>query len=150
MDLGHVIEKSIEIDADAAQVWPLVSEPGWWINDGEYVEHVVERRADGVVTVTDPVHGVFPLVVVEEREPRYVAFRWLARTDEPAVDGPGTLTEFWVEDRPGGVTLRVRESGFESLDESEAELLKTVADNTEGWDTELAVAKRHLEGRHAA
>ena len=148
--MAHAIEKSIDIDASAEELWPLVSEPGWWINDGEHVEHVVDRRDDGIVTVTDPVHGAFPLVVVEERPPRHVAFRWLARTDSPSVDGPGTLVEFWVEDRDGGVTLRVRESGFESLEETGADLLKTVADNTDGWETELGVAKRHLESRRAA
>lgn len=148
--MAHVIEKSIDIDTSAEDLWPLVSEPGWWINDGQYVDHVLDRRDDGIVVVTDPVHGAFPLVVVEEQAPRYVAFRWLARTDSPSIDGPGTLTEFRVEDRDGGVTLRVRESGFESLDESETDLLKTVADNTEGWETELAVAKRHVESRRAA
>lgn len=148
--MAHVIEKSIDIDASAEDLWPLVSEPGWWINDGEYVEHVLARRDDGIVVVTDPVHGAFPLVVVGARPPRYVAFRWLARTDSPTADGPGTLTEFRVEDREGGVTLRVRESGFESLGESEAGLLEAVADNTEGWETELAVAKRHIESRRAA
>ena len=148
--MGHVIDKTIAIAASAEEVWPLVSEPGWWINDGEYVAHVVDRRDDGVVVVTDPVHGAFPLVVLEERPPRYVAFRWLARTDSPSVDGPGTLTEFWVDDAEDGVTLRVRESGFESLDETAAELAKTVADNTEGWDTELAVAQRQVESQGAA
>lgn len=137
------IERSIEIDATPDRVWALVSEPGWWINDGTYTEHVIEER-DGITYVTDPTHGVFPLTLVRSQQPHHIAYRWLARTDEPRPDGPGTLTEFWIEESEGGVTLRVRESGFESLGESETDLLKTVADNTEGWETELGVARTHL------
>lgn len=142
--MDQVIERSIEIDAPAERVWELVSEPGWWINDGEYTDHVIEQR-DGTVVVTDPVHGAFVLVVVEERRPRYVAYRWLGRTDEPTPDGPGTLTEFWIEDRDGGVVLRVRESGFETLGEDEEQLARTIADNVEGWETELVVARSHVQ-----
>ncbi len=146
--MDRIIEKDIQISATPQRVWDLVSEPGWWINDGTYTEHLIERR-DGITHVTDPTHGVFPLVVVEEREPHYIAFRWLARTAEPVPDGPGTLTEFWIEAREGGVLLRVRESGFESLGEDEAALAKTVADNTSGWEKELGVARAHAESVRA-
>lgn len=134
------IEDSIDIDATAEQVWPLVSEPGWWINEGSYREHLIEER-EGFVLVTDPEHGVFPIATVDVRQPRYIAFRWMNRTDDPTPDAPGTLTEFWIEDRPDGVTLRVRESGFSTLEEDAAELLQHIDDNSEGWRTELAVAR---------
>ncbi|WP_265446313.1 SRPBCC domain-containing protein [Flexivirga meconopsidis] len=142
--MQDAIEDRIDIDATAAAVWKLVSEPGWWINDGTYREHRIEER-DGMVIVTDPEHGVFPLVIADSDEPRYIAFRWLERDGVARADGPGTLTEFWLDERPGGVTLRVRESGFASLGKPEADLLAHLADNTSGWRQELDVARRHIE-----
>ena len=46
-DLKRVgTERQIDIDATAERVWALVSTPGWWINDGTIVEHLIERRGD--------------------------------------------------------------------------------------------------------
>ena len=142
--MSEVIEQTIEIAATPAHVWKLVSEPGWWINDGEYVAHEIAHR-DGLVFVTDPTHGEFALVPVDADPPRYVSFRWLARQADPQPDSPGTLTEFWIEERPGGVLLRVRESGFETLGVSASEQARKIADNTSGWEKELDVARRHVE-----
>ncbi|SDT05314.1 SRPBCC family protein [Microlunatus soli] len=144
--ITDAIEDSIEIDATAEQVWPLISEPGWWINDGSYREHLIEER-DGLVIVTDAAHGAFPIATVAADEPRYVAFRWLTDSEDPHPDGPGTTTEFWVEDRPGGVTLKVRESGFATLPGEQADILRQIDGNTSGWRTELAVAKSTVEDR---
>lgn len=43
------IERSIWIAADADRVWQLVSEPGWWVNDGRITEHRVEPDRKSVV-----------------------------------------------------------------------------------------------------
>lgn len=144
--ITDAIEDTIEIDAAAEQVWQLISEPGWWINDGSYREHLIEQR-DGLVIVTDATHGAFPIATVSTDEPRYVAFRWLSDRESPNPDGAGTTTEFWIDDRPGGVTLRVRESGFAGLPGEQAEILKQIDGNTSGWRTELAVAKTTVEER---
>lgn len=144
--MQDAIEDRIDIDATAEQVWPLVSEPGWWINGGSYRTHLIEER-EGFVLVTDEEHGAFPIATLDAEEPRYVAFRWLSKTDQPTADGPGTTTEFWIEDRPGGVTLRVRESGFSTLPGEQAEILRQIDGNTEGWRIELAVAKTTVESR---
>lgn len=93
--IQDAIEDTIEIDAPAEQVWPLISEPGWWINDGSYRDH----------------------------------------------------TEFWIDERPGGVTLRVRESGFAGLAGEQTDILQQIDDNTSGWRTELTVAKSTVEDR---
>lgn len=105
--------------------------------------NTIEPR-DGFDLVINPKHGTFPLVTIEQRPPRCISFRWLRRSDDPRVDGPGTLTEFWIDDRPGGVTLRVRESGFVALPISDSERRAEIADNTGGWEYELAVAERML------
>lgn len=136
-----IIEDRIDIDATAERVWELISEPGWWINGGTYREHIIEER-DGIVLVTDSEHGTFPIRVERADPPRYVAYRWLAR-DEPT--GPGTLTEMWIDEREGGVTLRVRESGFEELGLDEVALRTRLDENTSGWSTELAVARTWSE-----
>ena len=137
------IEKSIDIDAPAERVWTLVSEPGWWINEGAYRPHQIEHR-DGVDHVTDEKWGTFPIVTQKLDPPHYAAFRWLEQGESDA-NGPGTTTEFWIEERAGGVTLRVRESGFASLDKPAQELRAQIDRNTEGWEQELGAAKKHVE-----
>jgi len=134
------IDRAIEITADAEVVWGLVSRPGWWINDGD-----VEPEPDLVVTgdeavVRHPTHGEFRIRTVEARPPSYVAFRWIDRHPDS-----GTLVEFWVEPRAGGVTLRVAESGFSRLDKPREEWLRQREEHVSGWATELEAARRVTE-----
>ncbi|WP_166997003.1 ATPase [Paramicrobacterium fandaimingii] len=137
------IERHIDIDATAARVWELISEPGWYVNDGELRDHRRENRGD-VTVVHDSVHGEFAFVTVELDEPRYAAFRWLQQADDPA--SASTLVEFRIVERPsGGVTLSVTESGFASLPGSAADRRKAFDGNLEGWIEELEVAKAHCE-----
>ena len=139
------IERTIEINAPAERVWLLVSQPGWWINDGAIVEHKIERVGD-LDIVHDPVHGEFPIRTERLDPPRYAAFRWMANQDDRSGEGPSTLTEFWIDDlESGGVTLRVAESGFSTLDISAEEKRKRIDENTEGWETELAAARKFVE-----
>ena len=141
------IERTIEIDAPAERVWTLVSEPGWWINNGVIVEHKIEHLGDDLDVVHDPDHGQFPIRTERLDPPRYAAFRWMADREDRTGAGPSTLTEFWIEDRAGGegVTLRVVESGFSTLDITAEERRKRVEENTEGWEQELAAAKTFVE-----
>lgn len=133
------IDRSIDIDAPAERVWALISQPGWWVNSGTInPDPVVEREDDDVVVVNHPEHGDFRIRTVELAEPRYAAFRWLAD------DAAGTLVEFRIEDRPGGVVLRVSESGFSSLSDDRAAWLKAREGNVEGWAIELEAARTYL------
>ncbi|MGF7124899.1 MULTISPECIES: ATPase [unclassified Rhodococcus (in: high G+C Gram-positive bacteria)] len=143
MDELDRIEREIAIDAPAARVWKLVSEPGWYINDEQIVPHRVERRGD-LDVVHDPDHGAFAFATMELDEPRYAAFRWLTDVDAP--DGPSTLVEFRIEETsPTSVVLRVAESGFASLPESAEERRSRYDSHVEGWRAEMALAKRHTE-----
>ncbi|MGB3184946.1 MAG: hypothetical protein WBG36_01175 [Ornithinimicrobium sp.] len=52
------IERTVQIQADIERVWSLISEPGWWVNDGAIVAHKIERDGDTSI-VHDPAHGAF-------------------------------------------------------------------------------------------
>ena len=134
------IERTVAIAATPERVWPIVSEPGWWINDGEIVAHRIEEGPDGEVVVHDERHGAFRLRVERLDAPRYAAFRWIGRVGEAGND---TLTEFWIEDATDGVTLRVVESGLDNVPDDRREAY--LRDNTEGWEQELAAARETAE-----
>ena len=135
------IERSIEIDAGPEKVWDLIARPGWWINEGE-VDLVAEVRRDGDLdVVTHPKWGEFRLETVESDRPHRLVYRW----HDNASDGSTTVC-FGIEEREGGVTLSVVESGFLSLSKSRAEVLNQVRENTDGWEKELAAARRFVPG----
>ena len=139
------IERQIDIDAPADTVWGLVSRPGWWINQGTIVDQQVEKRGE-LDVVQHPEFGEFPIRTVQLDPPRYAAFRWEPGSGKERAGGEqSTLTEFWIEDRDGGVVLKVVESGFSSLDVTEEERRALVDGNTEGWKAELEAARKHVE-----
>ena len=138
------IDRSIEIDATAEQVWHLVSRPGWWINSRSIIDNQVLEHRDGVDVVHDAQYGDFAIQTVELTPPRYAAFRWLGGGPDDATS-PSTLVEFFVSDRPGGVRLRVVESGFATLSEDRDVWLKEREENVEGWGIELEAARVHFD-----
>ncbi|MFC7486974.1 hypothetical protein ACOCJ7_12105 [Knoellia sp. CPCC 206453] len=138
------ITREIEIDAPLAIVWELVSQPGWWINDGSIVDNAIQEK-DGVWHVTNDTHGTFPLLIEGSNEPSHVAFRW-APWDERAVEAGNTLVEFFLEGlEDGPVTVSVVESGFASIDLAAGKVAENYRDNESGWETELGALKTHLE-----
>ncbi|ALE05011.1 hypothetical protein AL755_05100 [Arthrobacter sp. ERGS1:01] len=143
--LNDSIERQIDIDAPIERVWQLVSEPGWWINEGEIREHRLEER-DGLTVVHDGTHGAFSIRTVELREPHFASFRWEPGSipEEERMAGKQTLVEFFLEERPGGVTLKVVESGFASLPIPAEEQKKAFDGNSEGWTVEMAAARTFL------
>ena len=122
------IERSIDIDAPAETVWALVQRPGWWINDD---------------VVVHPKHGEFRLRTLESDEPRYIAYHWVDNVAPEA----GTTVEFWIEDRDGGVTLKVVESGFSNLKKDREQIDNQIKENTHGWEVELDAARRFVLGQ---
>lgn len=146
-----IIDRSIDISASAETVFGLISQPGWYINDGTLRDHTVTRRGE-LAFVTDPVHGTFAVRTIELKPPHFAAFRWTAGE---ALDGsldaataedlPMTLIEFFITERSGGVTLRVRETGFENLSADGLAQRRAFDANDSGWAEELAVAKAALE-----
>jgi uncharacterized protein YndB with AHSA1/START domain len=147
-DLPDSIERSIDIGASAERVYELVARPGWWINEGAVTDNLVSTDGN-VSTVTHAKYGSFRIRTVEQDPPRYVSFRWLGgdQANEALESVPGTLVEFWVEERAGGVTLRVKESGFSALPVSDEKRRANIEANTTGWEEELKAAKTYVERR---
>ena len=136
------IERSIDIDASAEKVWSLIERPGWWINEGD-VEPDLETRQEGEYdVVVHPKHGTFRFATLKREEPRHITYHWVDNVAPEA----GTTVEFWIEDRAGGVTLRVVESGFAGLKKDRAAIDNQIKENTSGWEAELAAAKRFVLG----
>ncbi len=135
------IDRAIEIDASAERVWELVARPGWWINEGE-VDAEPDLTVDGAQAVLrHPQHGVFRLETIESRPPTYLSYRWLGEEGDA-----GTLVEFTITPRDGGVTLAVAESGFSRLGKTREAWLAHREGNVTGWKTELEAAKAYVEG----
>ncbi len=145
MDELDRIERYIDIDADADRVWGLISQPGWWINEGEILSNQrLERRGD-LHVVHHAVYGEFSIRTELLDPPRYAAFRWLPQEDDDTRADATTLVEFRIEDRVGGVRLSVVESGFSTLSDDREVWLAARKENVDGWATELAAAQAHLD-----
>lgn len=142
------VARQIDIDAPADRVWDLVARPGWYINDGT-VDPEPDLRQEDDVTVVRHGDGEFRFRTVELDKPRYAAFRWLTGRNQPGARG-STLVEFWIEERPGGVTLRVVESGFSDLFDERAAWVEERGINDKGWGEELAAGKAYVEKTAAA
>ncbi|MGX1777048.1 SRPBCC domain-containing protein [Nocardia brasiliensis] len=139
------IEHEVDINAPVARVWELVTEPGWWVGDGDRSGQSRSRDGDFEV-IEDPKYGRFP-VRVETVEPQdYASYRW-ASAFPGATPGAGTATlvEFRLAEHGGGTRVRVIESGFAALDLPEEERAKRVDDNRGGWKMQLDVLKANAE-----
>jgi uncharacterized protein YndB with AHSA1/START domain len=136
------IERSIDIDASAEKVWSLITRPGWWINEGDVDPDPEVSREGEYDVVVHPKHGTFKFATLELDEPRHVAYHWVDNVAPEA----GTTVSFWIEDRAGGVTLRVVESGFSQLKKDRAAIDHQITENTHGWELELEAAKRFVLG----
>ena len=143
-DVPDEIVRSIRIDAEAQTVWGIVSEPGWFINDGEWTEHEITTEGD-VSRVVDPVHGEFSIRTVELDPPRRAVFRWLGGQVGSVDEFPSNTIEFTVEPQGSGVVLTVRETGFAGLSSDAVVRRQRFEENSAGWETELDLARRRAE-----
>ena len=144
-DVPDEIVRSIHIEAEARTVWAIVSEPGWFINDGTWTDHEITTEGD-VSRVVDPVHGEFTIGTVELDPPRRAVFRWLGGMAGEVGEAQANLVEFTVEDHGSGVVLTVRETGFAGLHDDAAVRRRRFEENSEGWVSELELARVRAEG----
>jgi uncharacterized protein YndB with AHSA1/START domain len=145
VDVQDKIEREIAINASIERVWDLVSEPGWWIGDGDRSGQRRERQGD-LEVVEDPKYGRFP-VRLEAAEPRhYVSYRWASTfPGEEPHNGNSTLVEFWLTEHGNGTRVRVVESGFASLAASEDAIRQSVAGNVDGWAQQFGILRAEAE-----
>jgi uncharacterized protein YndB with AHSA1/START domain len=152
-NVSDTIERDIFIAAPVEQVWDLVSVPGWWINDGTLDLGSVERLADDRAVVHHSDAGDFLVERLEAVAPRSATFRWLVsgaevRRPEAAQDQfLYTRVTFTLTPESGGTRLAVTESGFATAAIEEKARRRAHADNSEGWEQELAAARAYLETR---
>ncbi|HTX40050.1 MAG TPA: SRPBCC family protein [Bryobacteraceae bacterium] len=141
------IEKQVLIRAPRHKVWHALTNldefARWFLVEahgafapGVRVE-MVSRHPKGA--------GAKFSVTVEAMEPERL-FSWRWHPGSKPADGdytgqPGTLVEFRLEDAEGGTRVTVVESGFERL--SLAGRAKAFADNTEGWEIQLAALNEY-------
>jgi uncharacterized protein YndB with AHSA1/START domain len=124
-------------------VWGLVTEPGWWIGDGESEQ---KRSRAGRFDVVEGRYGRFPVSVETVEPQRYVAYRWASTfPGEDPGEGNSSLVEFWLSERDGGTLLRVAESGFTSLTLSGEERERSVNGNIDGWRQQCDIIKSRAE-----
>ena len=124
------VETDVVVDATVEKAWALVSEPGWWVNDGPLGDHDVTRGDDGVYRVNDPEAGQWLIEKADEDPMDVVAYRWYPLADD--------------EER-GGVAIHVEESGLSSVSDDEDVVRQAWEDEAGMWDQVLTAAKEYLE-----
>ncbi|HEX7352648.1 SRPBCC domain-containing protein [Brachybacterium sp.] len=143
-DVPDEILRSIHIAARDETVFAIISEPGWFVNDGEYREHEITTDGD-ISHVVDPVHGTFEIRTLELDPPHRAVFQWLVGQSGSLEDAPVNTIEFTLVPEQDGVLLTVRETGFAGLSATAAERRRSYEDNAQGWREELAVARTLAE-----
>ncbi len=139
------IERTVLVEATPETVWKLVSEPGWWVNEGTIRPHEI-RSADGRHEVTDPVHGTFVVSEAGTEPGHYIAWRWEQSSPQMQDDtGLTTLTQFWVLPDGDATRVVVIESGFLDADLPHDRLRDVHSGNVHGWELELAALRAHAE-----
>jgi len=70
--------------------------------------------------------------------PRRFAFRWVQPAGTVVAEGSAMLVEFTLHPEAGGTRLRVVESGFDTLDWSDAKKQQYADNHSRGWQSLLA------------
>jgi uncharacterized protein YndB with AHSA1/START domain len=138
------IERDVLIDASCERVWEVLTGAGhvahWF---GAAAE--IDLRPGGRAQFGWQDQAVFPAVVERVERPSAFSYRWAREAGSDPGTGTGTLVEFTLTEVPTGTLLRVVETGFASLDLSQAEQGKAAEGNRCGWREELAQLKEYAE-----
>ena len=90
-------------------------------------------------------HGTTHARVVDVEPHRRFSYRWAAEAESEQIEGNSTLVEFTLDPTDEGTRLRVVESGFEDLAETEEQRRARVEDNSEGWEIQLGRVRERAE-----
>jgi uncharacterized protein YndB with AHSA1/START domain len=127
-----VVERSIDLDAGAAELWRMVSDAdelaGWFAPE---VDLVVEPGAQGRIVDDDGVARTAQVDTVESG--RRVVFRWWP---EEGDDG-ASVVSLTVVDRPGGARLVVTERRVGAVSEAVAKPVARAVADAWAWRFDL-------------
>ncbi len=138
------IEREILIDAPPERVWTTLTEAehlGVWFGDAGAT---VDLRPGGAMSLTFAKHGTKRARVERVEPPRLFSYRWTRASDVEPVAGNSTLGEVTLTPEGTATRLRVVESGFLSVEQSDEEKAAHVKSNTGGWISKLDSLQRHL------
>lgn len=153
------IEKQILLRAPRERVWRAISDAwefGLWFGvafDGPFVEgarltgKITPTTVDADVAKMQEPHAGTPFEwTVQRIEPMTrISFRWHPFAIDPAVDyskEPTTLIEFELLDAPGGILLKISESGFDQIPLSRR--AKAFTANERGWEIQTTLIEKYL------
>jgi uncharacterized protein YndB with AHSA1/START domain len=135
--MTDVIERELHVAAPIERVWQVITDPAYvaqWF--GSTAEIDLRPGGDAVFGWTD--HGNAPARVERVEPPHVFSFRWMREHDVPFDSaGYSTLVEFTLAPDGAGTRLRLVESGLTRPGHQ--------ADNSAGWDAELAELVALLE-----
>jgi uncharacterized protein YndB with AHSA1/START domain len=139
------IERETLIAAPVERVWALLTEAEhvgrWFCDDGAEID----LRPGGAMVLRWTEHGTTHARVVDVEPQRRFSYRWAAEAETEQLDGNSTLVEFTLDPTDDGTRLRVVESGFDELDESDEKRRARVKGNTEGWEIQLGRVRDEAE-----
>jgi len=153
------IEKQILLHAPRARVWRALTnadEFGRWFGvkfDGPFSAGAAMRGVivpttvdEAVARAQQPYAGTAFDITVDRLEPeRLFSFRWHPYAIEPGVDysrEPTTLIVFTLDDAPGGILLKVTESGFDRIPVERR--AKAFSANDQGWAVQVTLIEKYL------
>ena len=139
------VEVDCGIAASVEDVWAVVSEPGWWINDGPVDDHEVTLDDEGIYHVTDPEAGEWLVEKADEDPMDVVAFRWYPIASDELPDEYATRVEISLSEEGDSVSVHIEESGLSSVSDDEDEARQMWDDEAGMWAEALDAIKAHLE-----
>jgi uncharacterized protein YndB with AHSA1/START domain len=138
------IEREIVINASQARVWAVLTEAGHiahWFGDSAEVD----LRPGGKMIFTWKEYGDHYARVERVEPPGFFSYRWGRGAGVEPAEGQSTLVEFTLTPDGSRTRLRVVETGFASLDTSEADKETAIRENIEGWAFELSELQEYTE-----
>jgi uncharacterized protein YndB with AHSA1/START domain len=156
------IDKRILLRATRERVWRAVSDAkefGSWFGVAFDRTFAAGTRVTGRIVPTtvdaevakmqEPYAGKAYDWTVERIEPmQRISFRWHPYAVEEGVDyskEPTTLIEFELVDAPGGILLKISESGFDQI--PLARRAKAFKANEGGWQMQTRLIEKYLAAK---
>lgn len=140
------IERETLIEAPLDVVWRIVTEPDQinrWFSD----EAQLDLRVGGQGRLVWTGRSSYPIQVEVVDPPRRFAFRWLHPDHRKAEAANSTLVEFTLSQEGSNTRLRVVESGFDQIDWSDEEKVRSVGEHSRGWQECLARLQELAHGQ---